>query len=41
MAQVLFYPKLTVSTHVFVGNERVMCMVTSSVEREAILRREL
>lgn len=41
VAQVLFYPQLTMVTHVCVGYERVVSVVTSLVEPEAIKRREL
>jgi len=41
VAQVLFYPQLTVMTHVCVGDERVVCVVASLVEPEAIQLREL
>ena len=41
MTQVLFYPRLTVLTHIFLGNKRIVSMVTSLVEPGAILLREL
>jgi hypothetical protein len=37
----LFDPKLTVLAYVCVGNERVVRVITSLVELEAIQRREL